>query len=227
MDPGPEIPRGGVEAVDRALVLLTCFRDGATSLGLAELADRSGLNKSTILRICVSLLRRGFLERGEDGRYRIGPALWRLGACYRDALQLPSTLRPELHRLCEDIGETASFYVRDGDTRLCLFREEPARAIRHTLQEGASLPLSYGATALVLRAFGPAWDPNLDDIRQAGHAITRGARDPDVAAVAVPVQRQATLLGALALSGPVHRFDAQQVEHMIRVLKQSADRIVA
>lgn len=227
MDPDPETQRGGVEAVDRALVLLTCFQDGPASLGLAELAHRSGLNKSTILRICVSLLRRGFLERGEDGRYRIGPTLWRLGACYRDGLQLPSTLRPELHRLCRDMGETASFYVRDGDTRLCLFREEPARAIRHTLQEGASLPLSYGATALVLRAFGPDGERDLGEVRQAGHAITHGARDPDVAAVAVPVRRQATLLGALALSGPVHRFDASHVDQMIRVLKQSADRIVA
>ncbi|MEM8850443.1 MAG: helix-turn-helix domain-containing protein, partial [Pseudomonadota bacterium] len=59
MDPDPETQRGGVEAVDRALVLLTCFQDGPASLGLAELAHRSGLNKSTILRICVSLLRRG------------------------------------------------------------------------------------------------------------------------------------------------------------------------
>ena len=45
----------GVAAVERALSVLGAFRDGDASLSLHELAARTGLYKSTILRLLVSL----------------------------------------------------------------------------------------------------------------------------------------------------------------------------
>jgi hypothetical protein len=41
---------GGVEAVERALRVLDSFEPGDTGLSLKEVADRSGVNKATILR---------------------------------------------------------------------------------------------------------------------------------------------------------------------------------
>ncbi|MEM7709631.1 MAG: IclR family transcriptional regulator [Pseudomonadota bacterium] len=222
MDPRKTRSRPGVDAVDRAIAILVCFEDGPAPLSLADLAQRSSLNKSTILRLCASLLRGGLLSRDTEGRYRIGPTLGRLGAQYRADRRLPLDLRPTLRALCHRTGETASFYVRDGGCRVCLLREEPARAIRHALREGAALPLTYGASALVLRAFGPDPDPALEAVRIAGHAVTRGARDPDVAAVAVPVRQSDDLLGVLALSGPIQRFDPPRTDAMLRDLRRTA-----
>lgn len=219
-------PRG-VDAVDRALSLLDCFEDGAPVLGLAELSRRSGLHKSTILRLAVSLGRRGFLVRQADGRFRLGPALWRLGARYRRTFDAADGIRPELHRLSRQMGETASFYVREGDRRVCLYREEPSRPIRHALSEGASLPLAGGASALVLRAFAPEGDPALDHVRAHGYATSFGARDPDVAAIAVPILCDGVLLGALTLSGLVTRFDAARMPTMVGALRDSAARLSA
>lgn len=217
-------PRG-VEAVDRALSLLDCFDEGAAELGLADLARRSGLPKSTVLRLAASLGRRSFLVRGSDGRFRPGPALWRLGSLYRGAVLPAEIIRSELRRLSERFGETASFYVRDGNRRVCLHRQEPARPIRHSLAEGQSLPLMAGASALVLRAFGKGGEPALAAVREAGHAVSRGARDPDVAAVAVPVLRNASLIGALTLSGPVSRFGTEHCGAMHDELARSAARL--
>ncbi|MHA1553115.1 MAG: helix-turn-helix domain-containing protein, partial [Alphaproteobacteria bacterium] len=70
----------GVESVERALRLLECFSGAESALSLAELSRRSGHYKSTILRLAVSLDRFGYMHRGADGRYRLGPTLWRLGA---------------------------------------------------------------------------------------------------------------------------------------------------
>lgn len=51
--PRPAI--GGIASADRLLTVLTAFRLGDTSLSLAEFAERTELNKATIMRLIVSL----------------------------------------------------------------------------------------------------------------------------------------------------------------------------
>ena len=50
-------PGGGGINVSRAIAILGAFTASDPSLSLAEIAGRTGLYKSTILRICGSLLR--------------------------------------------------------------------------------------------------------------------------------------------------------------------------
>lgn len=70
--PRPSPPRGsaGVGAVDRALGLLNCFKDGNAVLTLTQLAEATGLYKSTVLRLAASLERSGFLVRRADKAWR-------------------------------------------------------------------------------------------------------------------------------------------------------------
>src|SRR5258708_32244058 len=72
--------REGVDAVDRAITMLRCFVEPGEALPLSALAHRSGLYKSTILRIAGSLLNAGLLTREADGLYRLGPEVRRLVA---------------------------------------------------------------------------------------------------------------------------------------------------
>ncbi|GGK34983.1 IclR family transcriptional regulator [Salinarimonas ramus] len=214
--------------MERALTLLDCFDETSESLTLAELARRSGLYKSTILRLATSLERFGHLVRGSDGRFRLGPALWRLGSLYRRAFDLAETIRPELKVLVDETGETASFYVREGDARVCLYRRNSPKAMRHHLSEGARLSLEGGASAKVLLAFGD--DPADHDagVRASGHAISLGARDPEIAAIAVPVFGPGRRLrGALAVSGPLSRFDEALRTRALAALEAAAARLEA
>lgn len=73
----------GVAAVDRALLILSVFREGDSFLTLALLARRTGLYKSTILRLLQSLLRAGYVVRRPDGNYAIGPEPSRLAKMYQ------------------------------------------------------------------------------------------------------------------------------------------------
>ncbi|NEU36602.1 helix-turn-helix domain-containing protein, partial [bacterium LRH843] len=57
----------GVAAVERALAILDCFESDQESLPLKTIAQKTGLYKSTILRLCVSLESYGYLRRREDG----------------------------------------------------------------------------------------------------------------------------------------------------------------
>ncbi|WP_422368434.1 IclR family transcriptional regulator [Pelagibius sp.] len=196
-----------VAAVERALTILEAFAEGAGELSLAELAARTGFYKSTILRLIASLERFGYILRTPAGRYRLGPSLARLGVLYRDERNLEPILRPALRRLRDDSGETASLYVGSGLTRTCLYRENSVRELRHHLEEGARLPLALGAAGKVLRAYADEADETLRRVRRDGYALSLGERDPNIAAVAVPLlDGTGRLLGALCLSGLAAQF---------------------
>lgn len=221
--PGTLATTPGVEAVDRALTLLQAFTDGTPRLSLTELAGRTGLWPSTLLRLAASLARGGLLVRGTDGLFRLGPASFQLGMLYRAHFDLAEQVRPALARLVGRTAETAAFYVREGDARLCLFRQDSDRAVRHAMREGALLPLDRGAGGHVLAAFtGPA-EGRLAAVRARGLALSLGERDPDIAAMAAPVfDSGGGFVGALSVSGPIGRFGAARRPPLEAALREEA-----
>ena len=215
-----------VEAVERALAVLDAFHADRPTMTLGEIAVATGFYKSTILRLAASLERCGYLVREENGVFRLGPTLWRLGSVYRAGFNLGGTIRPELRRLVEASGETASFYVREGRSRVCLFRHNSPQSARHHLDEGAELPLNAGASAHVLVAFSDGRGSRSNAVQQRGYCISLGERDPQVAAVAVPVfDLGGQFRGALAISGLIGRFKEQERRAALAQLSASADRL--
>ncbi len=221
-----ELPR--VEAVERALALLACFGEGRTHLTLKELAGAAGQYPSTVLRLSGSLERFGFLRREADGRFRLGPAVLPMARIYRLGFPLEGVIRPELQHLSRESGETAAFYIREGEARLCLYRVNGPRALRSHLEEGSLLPLGIGASGHVLAAWSGTGHPRAAEIRAAGHAVSRGERDPDSAAVAAPVFGEGgRLMGAVGLSGPITRFDVADMPGLTALVLASASRLTA
>jgi DNA-binding IclR family transcriptional regulator len=64
---------GGVAAVDKALAVLMAFRPGESGLSLTELAARTGLYKSAVLRLLASLAHAGLVQRQGDTGWRPAP----------------------------------------------------------------------------------------------------------------------------------------------------------
>jgi DNA-binding IclR family transcriptional regulator len=224
-----DIPaRQRVEAVERALSLLDAFSADEPALTLAALAKRAGLYPSTALRLCGSLEHVGYLTRDERGFYRLGAKLRKLAQIHDLAFPLGGALRPALERLAQRTGETAAFYVRNGDRRICLFRVNGPRPVRSHLDEGAVLPLDRGAAGHVLMAFSGAASARYDEIRRDGFSVSRGERDVDSAAVAVPLLDSSGLFrGALGLAGPVTRFGEADVQGLLVNLRGEAARLNA
>lgn len=217
----------GVDAVGRALAILKVFGAERTAMTLTEIADATDLYKSTVLRLAASLEADGFLVRGPDRLFRPGPELWRLGALYQRGLDLGEVIRPALRRLVEATGETASFYVADGDERICLYRVNSPRSVRHHLEEGQRLPIDRGAAGRVLTAYRESSDPAGKKIRDRGYYVSIGERDPEVAAAAVPlVDVHGKLRGALSLSAIRTRFDADARKTAVDALKSEAKALV-
>ena len=212
----------GVAAADRALTVLSAFRKGDRSLSLAELAARTGLVKSTIMRLAISLEEHGFLAREDDGSYRLDAEVLRLGTVYSQSFRLESHVMPVLEELVARTGETAAFYVRRGEQRLCLFRVDSPHLLRLHVRVGDALPLDNSAIAQVLRAFSPRPLPAYAAALGLP-IVTMGATDPHTGAMAAPVFGPGdALAGALALSAPVIRWTPEAVAAACPVLAEAA-----
>lgn len=215
-----------VTAVTRALDILDAFKPGESELGLAELARRTGLHKTTVLRIARTLSDGHYLVRLPAGSWRLGPAAGWLGTRYHRGFDEAVVIEPVLRELARRTRESAAFYVREGDTRICVVRVDGPQPVRYHARLGEVLPLEKGAAGRVLLAYSGEPGEPYETIRRAGYHTTLGERDPVVASVAAPVFGQnRALAGVVAITGPIERLTAASATKHARFLKSSASRL--
>jgi len=213
----------GVAAVDRAFSIIESFRAGEASLSLQALAARTGLNKATIIRLIGSLEKTGCMMRLAHGEYALGPHRLRYGSLYQSPSHLADHLLPVLRGLVRDSGETAAFFVRDGDQRVCLHRVESTSALRLHLKEGERHPLLPGGTGRVMLAFAGETGGAFDRIRQDLYIVNVGEREPEISSVAAPVLRAGgDLVGAVSLTGPTGKFMNGSADRFVRLILPAA-----
>jgi DNA-binding IclR family transcriptional regulator len=215
---------GGVAAVDRALTILDALTD--EKISLAELSKRTGLYKSTVLRLAKSLERFGYMLRTEDGSYRLGSKVLYLGSLYQRHFRTSEIVPPVLRKVVEELQEGASFYIVDGEHRVVLHRVDASRTVRDSVREGDRLPLAAGAAGHVLRAFRGSRGERSDRVRAAMFDASFGERDPEIAAFAAPVFGHGNqLVGAISVSGPRYRIEALGEEKIVPVLFKHAQSL--
>ena len=215
---------GGVAAVDRALTILDALTD--EKISLAELSKRTGLYKSTVLRLAKSLERYGYLLRDDDGCYRLGSKVLYLGSLYQRHFRTSELVPPVLRRLVDEIHEGASFYIADGEHRVVLHRVDATRAVRDSVHEGDRFSINTGAAGHVLRAFAGTRGERFDRIREAMFTASFGERDPEIAAYAAPVFGHGDrVVGAISVSGPRYRIEALGEAKILPVLFKHAQAL--
>lgn len=225
---------GGAAAVDRALTLLCAFQQGDTALSLAELAGRTQLYKSTVLRLLASLEHARLIQKLEDGRYGLGSEVARLNAVYAASFSLDRVVLPVMRALVAATRESAAYHVAQGDARLCLYRVDSPHPIRDHIKAGDVLPLNRGTGGRVLMAFGPrrttgltAKDKNLyARIREQGYCSAMGDRLAGVAGISAPVfKADGSLAAALTLTMPAERYDERHVQKVLEAARKLSGQV--
>ena len=233
-DPAP----GGAASVDRALSLLAAFRSGDSALSLAELAARTGLYKSTALRLLASLEHANLLQRLENGSYALGGEVARLGAVYAASFSLDRVVLPVLRDLVVRTGESAAYHVLRGRgadaVRLCLYRVDSPHPIRDHIRAGDVLPADRGSGARVLAAFDPERQREAGAkerklyaaIRERGYYAGVGDRLAEVAGISAPVfHADGKVAAALTLTMPAHRYDEKLVQPVLEAARELSGRV--
>jgi DNA-binding IclR family transcriptional regulator len=205
----------GVDVLDRACAILFAFRPNDRQLSLTELSRRTGLYKSTALRLASALCHHRFLIRLENGGYQLGSASLSLGIIYQTNLNLGDVLLPHMHELNAELGEAVSFHVREGTHRVCLYRINSRFSIRADVSQGDVQSLERGAGGRVLLAFSGQEGALYDEIRRTCSYISCGERDPETSGVSAPVFGvQQRLIGAMGIVGPISRLGPSELEQL-------------
>lgn len=213
---------GGAAAVDRAISVLAAFRPGDKALSVTQLAERTRLYKSTVLRLLASLAHGHLVRKTPDGLWALGAEVARLAGIYSASFSLEEVLLPEMRALVERTQESVAFHVRQGDQRLVLLRVDSPQLLRDHVRAGDVLPLDRGAGGRVLMAYAGAQGPIYDQVRQDGYVMLSSDRIPGLVGISAPVwDAEHHLVGALTLTAPEQRVQAFFVDE----LRQSAQRL--
>ncbi len=213
-------------AVTRALQVLEAFALGESHLPLAELSRRCGLHKTTVLRLARTLAQSGYLVQREDGDWRLGPATGWLGARYQAGFDVQNVMEPALRALTQASGESAAFYVREGNLRTCIVRVEGPQALRHHARMGEGLPLEKGSPGRVILAFSGEPGAVYEAIRQRGYHWSISEREQGVATVSAPVfGMHWRLMGSVCISGPASRLTEDRLQELAQTVVSAATQL--
>lgn len=215
------LTESGVASVDKALTILRLFSSQNMELSLNQIAEATGLYKSTALRMLASLSNALLVMKRLDGMYVLGPAITTLNAAYQQQQSLETVVIPVLEQLMKLTQESAAFHVRQGDQRLCLYRVDSKQALRDHIKVGDLLPIDKGAGGKVLRAFEGAPGKANVQIREAMVLAVAGDRVKEISGISSPVFNAEGLIGVITLTMPTYRFNAKQAS----IVKTSAQKL--
>jgi len=139
----------------KLLSLLDAYTEGRSAYTLSELARRTGLPLTTAHRLVGELERWGGLERGEDGKYRIGLRLVELAALCPRGTGLRDVALPCMQDLYEATHQNVQLAVREGTDGVYIERIAGRHAVAVRTRIGAHWPLHATGVGLVLLAHAP------------------------------------------------------------------------
>jgi len=234
----PAVATGAtVTAVDRVLDILEAFNRIQKPLSLTDLAEATGIPKSSCHAIVGTLIARGYLYTLSRPR-ALYPTRRLVDVAHEIHEHDPFVERmlPLLERLRDASRETVILGKRQGDAVIYLQVVESTNPIRYSARPGQFKPLhssSIGKALLgslkeaevraqVAQRHLPAVTPStitdnealLADIlqgRKRGYFVTRGENVPDVWAVSAFLTVHSETL-AVAIAGPRHRMENNVVE---------------
>ncbi len=96
-----------IQVIARLSRLLDALAAHDEPVSLKILASTAGLHPSTAFRILASLIEHDLVERGVNGRYRLGAKLLCLGDRARSQTSLQREIRPLVERPRNSAGEPA------------------------------------------------------------------------------------------------------------------------
>lgn len=136
----------------KGLDVLRAFHSGDTDLTQADLARRTGFDRATVRRLCLTLVSAGYVTDSERG-YRLAPKVLTLAGSFLRANAVGHAIQPVLNACADRLGGEVTLAVRDHLDALFVAQSTTKLArVSFGFTIGSTLPLLPTAVGRMLLA---------------------------------------------------------------------------
>ena len=243
----------GTQLLDRTVGVIKLLGEfGEKGARMSEIAESLGLKTSTAHRIVTALERHGLIERERATKcYRLGLALFALGATAADGTGLRKLCRPALLRLAGETGDTVFLMARSGLNVVCVDRQEGSYVLDSlTGHIGGQIPMGVGPASQAIMAFLPEDEADaiieanaplytryhglnadkvrgqLPQIRAQHYALDHGELVAGISALAVPIlPRKRDAVASIAINMTSARLAPERLGALVEMLRVQVSRV--
>lgn len=149
---------GGVQSVDRALLIMETLAEDDEGYRLTDLAIRTGLSPSTVHRLLTTLEIRRFVQFDRDeSKWHIGAQSFVVGSTFIRRRNFAAQALPYLRKLRDQTRETANLSVVDDESIIVVSRIESREIMRSLTKVGGRVAMiASGLGKAVLAAYSDA-----------------------------------------------------------------------
>ena len=241
-----------IQSLERATGILDLYRKTRNPLGISEMAASLGLARTTVHGLVSTLEKKGFLKKDPATRkYRLGFALYELGAIQMSHLEINQHAAAPLQKLANHLNRICSIAIWDRNSIIVTMTIRPQGHESTTRQFGPRLPAYCTALGKAMLAYMPepdqkayldatelvAYTPHtitdrkklekdLILIKERGYAINRQEVIHQRVSLSAPVLGSGgTLAGAVGVRLDVENLDTQVMKTAADIITQNAQRI--
>jgi DNA-binding IclR family transcriptional regulator len=240
----------GPRSLTRLLGLFDALAKSGNGLTLAELNSLLESPKSSLLNLLRPLVAEGYLNH-DNGRYRLGPTVFRLAGNIMSVWNFSNVIRPYLEELAQRSHESVFVGVLDRAGKAITYVDsiDSPHALRYSVPIGGVRPLYCTAAGRILLAFADrefqedylqttkleaqtertlttrkGLRVELDKVVKTRISVSMGEMFPESAAIAAPIfGANGKIVAAMAIGGPSQRLQPK-LDVLIPIIADVATR---
>jgi DNA-binding IclR family transcriptional regulator len=244
-----------VQSLIKSVAILEILADSVEGMGVTEISERVGMNKSTVHRILTTLVHERYVEQDvRKGRYRLSFKLFEIARKILNNVRTTKVVAPFLEKLVDETGESARLIVPDYEHARLVVCDEvlTSKPIMVRTHLGETLSLSQTAAGkmflasltddgikklmdekgrkTVLEDEGYSFSQlrkDLGQVREAGFSYDSTQVEKEtVSNVAAPVRDESgDIVALIDIFWPAHRSTKTTGDKYGKLVQKAADEI--
>lgn len=228
---------GYVQSFARGLAVIGTFSEERSEQTLSQVAKEAGITRAGARRILLTLVNLGYAEMNGNA-FRLTPKILDLGFAYLSSMPFWNLGEPVLEHLAEQVKESSSIAVLDGDDVIYVLRVPTRKIMTVGLSIGSRLPALWTSLGRVILAdrsddeimayikqsdlsaktSSTITDPEelmeeFQSIRKKGWALVNQELEDGLISIAAPIKdRQGRVIAAINISGNAQRNTSEQIQ---------------
>lgn len=239
-------PRNYVASVIKSCNVVEVLGGGDSEYSLREVAEATGLGKTTVHRLLSSLQMAGWVERGPRDGYRLSIRMLKLAHASQRQFSIRNEALPHLRSLAGTFGDTAFLLVPSDEGAVVVEMVEGESPLKvNTVTLGTVIPYHVAGGPTVMAAWddairervlaGPrkrftertdvsreALESKFARIREQGYVFADEDLNNGVAVVSAPVfGPTGTIACTLSLGGAAQGFGPDRLDHIVNAVRDA------